>query len=145
MKGPLRRLMRWICRAMTSFPTPVSPRMSTGASVTLTDLRQWAEKSLAHYALPRQLVVMTELPRSQLGKVMRKRVREQIVGARGATSEAVAGAREAVSEAVAGARESVSEKVAGVRVAASEASSEATAAVRKLATHTSGRFTKENK
>ena len=125
-------------------------------SSQLTDLRQWAEKSLAHYALPRQLVVMTELPRSQLGKVMRKRVREQIVGARGATSEAVAGAREAVSEAVAGAREavseavagareSVSEKVAGVRVAASEASSEATAAVRKLATHTSERFTKGNK
>ena len=108
--------------------------LESGASVTLTDLRQWAEKSLAHYALPRQLVVMTELPRSQLGKVMRKRVREQIVGARGATSEAVAGARE-----------SVSEKVAGVRVAASEASSEATAAVRKLATHTSERFTKGNK
>ena len=119
--------------------------LESGASITLTDLRQWAEKSLAHYALPRQLVVMTELPRSQLGKVMRKRVREQIVGARGATSEAVAGAREAVSEAVAGARESVSEKVAGVRVAASEASSEATAAVRKLATHTSERFTKGNK
>jgi len=39
----------------------------------------------------------------------------------------------------------VSEKVAGVRVAASEASSEATAAVRKLATHTSERFTKGNK
>ena len=108
--------------------------LESGASITLTDLRQWAEKSLAHYALPRQLVVMTELPRSQLGKVMRKRVREQIVGARGATSEAVAGARE-----------SVSEKVAGVRVAASEASSEATAAVRKLATHTSERFTKGNK
>ena len=108
--------------------------LESGASVTLTDLRQWAEKSLAHYALPRQLVVMTELPRSQLGKVMRKRVREQIVGARGATPEAVAGARE-----------SVSEKVAGVRVAASEASSEATAAVRKLATHTSERFTKGNK
>ena len=108
--------------------------LESGASITLTDLRQWAEKSLAHYALPRQLVVMTELPRSQLGKVMRKRVREQIVGARGATSEAVAGAREAVSE-----------KVAGVRVAASEASSEATAAVRKLATHTSERFTKGNK
>ena len=53
--------------------------LESGASVTLTDLRQWAEKSLAHYALPRQLVVMTELPRSQLGKVMRKKVREQIL------------------------------------------------------------------
>ena len=102
--------------------------LEAGASVTLTDLRNWAEKSLAHYALPRQVIVMSELPRSQLGKVMRKKVREQIVGARGATSEAVAGAREAVAEAVAGARESVagareamSERVAEARGAATEA------------------------
>ena len=137
--------------------------LEAGASVTLTDLRKWAEKSLAHYALPRQVVVMSELPRSQLGKVMRKKVREQIMGARGATSEAVAGAREAVAEAVAGARESVagareamservaeargaateavvgareamSEAVAGARESVSQASSEATAAVRRLAT-----------
>ena len=110
--------------------------LEAGASVTLTDLRKWAEKSLAHYALPRQVVVMSELPRSQLGKVMRKKVREQIVGARGATSEAVAGAREAVSEAVAGARESLSaaresmsERIADARGAASEAAAGAREAV----------------
>ena len=91
--------------------------LEAGASVTLTDLRKWAEKSLAHYALPRQIVVMTELPRSQLGKVMRKKVREQIMGAQAAATDAVAGAR----EAVAGAREAVSEKVAEARDAASEA------------------------
>ena len=91
--------------------------LEAGASVTLTDLRKWAEKSLAHYALPRQIVVMTELPRSQLGKVMRKKVREQILGAQAAATDAVAGAR----EAVAGAREAVSEKVAEARDAASEA------------------------
>ena len=91
--------------------------LETGASVTLTDLRKWAEKSLAHYALPRQIVVMTELPRSQLGKVMRKKVREQIMGAQAAATDAVAGAH----EAVAGAREAVSEKVAEARDAASEA------------------------
>ena len=102
--------------------------LEAGASVTLADLRKWAEKSLAHYALPRQIVVMTELPRSQLGKVMRKKVREQIVGAQAVATDAVAGAREAVagargavSEAVAEARESMSEKVAGVRESASEA------------------------
>ena len=102
--------------------------LEAGASVTLTDLRKWAEKSLAHYALPRQIVVMTELPHSQLGKVMRKKVREQIVGAQAVATDAVAGAREAVagargavSEAVAEARESMSEKVAGVRESASEA------------------------
>ena len=91
--------------------------LEVGASVTLNDLRKWAEKSLAHYALPRQIVVMTELPRSQLGKVMRKKVREQIMGAQAAATDAVAGAR----EAVAGAREAVSEKVAEARDAASEA------------------------
>ena len=91
--------------------------LEAGASISLTDLRKWAEKSLAHYALPRQLVVMTELPRSQLGKVMRKKVREQIMGAQAAATDAVAGAR----EAVAGAREAVSEKVAEARDAASEA------------------------
>ena len=108
--------------------------------MTLTDLRKWAEKSLAHYALPRQIVVMTELPRSQLGKVMRKKVREQIMGAQAAATEAVAGAREAVSEkvaeardaaseAMAGARESMSEKVAEAREAASEAVAGARGAV----------------
>ena len=98
--------------------------LEAGASVTLNDLRKWAEKSLAHYALPRQIVVMTELPRSQLGKVMRKKVREQIMGAQAAATDAVAGAREAVAgarEAMAGAREAVSEKVAEARDAASEA------------------------
>jgi long-chain acyl-CoA synthetase len=91
--------------------------LEAGASVTLGDLRKWAEKSLAHYALPRQIVVMTELPRSQLGKVMRKKVREQILGAQAAATDAVAGAR----DAVAGAREAMSEKVAEARGAASEA------------------------
>ena len=102
--------------------------LEAGASVTLADLRKWAEKSLAHYALPRQIVVMTELPRSQLGKVMRKKVREQVMGAQAAATDAVAGAREAVagargavSEAMAEARESMSEKVAGARETASEA------------------------
>ncbi|MGP1497799.1 MAG: AMP-binding protein [Schaalia odontolytica] len=99
--------------------------LEAGASVTLTDLRTWAERSLAHYALPRQIVVMTELPRSQLGKVMRKKVREQIMGAQAAATDAVAGAR----EAVAGARETVSEKVAEARGAASEAMAGAREAV----------------
>lgn len=53
--------------------------LEAGASVTLEDVRTWAEKSLAHYALPRQLVVMSELPRSQIGKVVRRRVREEII------------------------------------------------------------------
>lgn len=54
--------------------------LEAGASVTLEDVRTWAEKSLAHYALPRQLVVVSELPRSQIGKVVRRRVREEVLG-----------------------------------------------------------------
>ena len=124
-----------------------------GASVTLAELRKWAEKSLAHYALPRQIVVMSELPRSQLGKVMRKKVREQIMGAQVAATEAVAGAREAMSEAMAGARDAMSEKVAvaresmseamaGARESVAEASSEA---MRRLTTTTSDRTNQDEK
>lgn len=49
-----------------------------GASVTLADVQEWAEKSLARYALPRQIVVMQQLPKSQIGKVMRRAVQQQI-------------------------------------------------------------------
>lgn len=52
--------------------------LEAGASLTLQDVREWAEKSLAHYALPRQIVVVQELPKSQIGKVMRKKVKEQL-------------------------------------------------------------------
>ena len=127
--------------------------LEAGASVTLAELRKWAEKSLAHYALPRQIVVMSELPRSQLGKVMRKKVREQIMGAQAAATEAVAGAREAMSEAMAGARDTMSEKVAvaresmseavaGARESVAEASSEA---MRRLTTTTSDRTNQDEK
>ena len=54
--------------------------LKAGATVTLEDVRRWAEKSIAHYALPRRIVVMSELPRSQIGKVMRRRVREYLEG-----------------------------------------------------------------
>ncbi|MDO5721023.1 MAG: AMP-binding protein [Actinomycetaceae bacterium] len=53
--------------------------LEAGATVTLEDVRRWAEKSLAHYALPRRIVVVSELPRSQIGKVMRRRVKEYLL------------------------------------------------------------------
>lgn len=55
--------------------------LEAGATVTLEDVRRWAEKSIAHYALPRRVVVMSELPRSQIGKVMRRRVKEYLLDA----------------------------------------------------------------
>lgn len=54
--------------------------MEDGAApLTLEQVRAWAEKSIAHYALPRQIAFITELPRNQLGKVMRRAVKAQLL------------------------------------------------------------------
>ena len=47
--------------------------------VDLETVRAWGEKHVARYALPRRLVLVDELPRSQVGKVLRRVVREQIL------------------------------------------------------------------
>lgn len=47
--------------------------------VELSAVRSWSEQRLARYAHPRDLVILPELPRSQIGKVLRRVVREQIV------------------------------------------------------------------
>jgi long-chain acyl-CoA synthetase len=46
--------------------------------VELATVRTWSENALARYALPRELVVLPDLPRSQLGKVLRRVIREQL-------------------------------------------------------------------
>ena len=50
-----------------------------GQTVTLDQVRAWAERTLAHYALPRRLEILEELPRSAIGKVMRRLVREEVL------------------------------------------------------------------
>lgn len=53
--------------------------MEKGASpLTLEEVRAWAEKSIAHYALPRQLVFIAELPRNQMGKILRRKVAQLV-------------------------------------------------------------------
>jgi Acyl-CoA synthetases (AMP-forming)/AMP-acid ligases II len=47
-------------------------------AITLDDVRAWAEEALAHYALPRKIAFLTELPRNPIGKVMRRKVKEQL-------------------------------------------------------------------
>ena len=47
--------------------------------VDLEAVRAWGERHLARYALPRRLVVVDELPRSQVGKVLRRVVRESVL------------------------------------------------------------------
>lgn len=60
-----------------------------GQTVTLEQVRSWAEKTISHYALPRQIAILSELPRSQIGKVMRRVVREELLSAVSQTLEKV--------------------------------------------------------
>ena len=71
-----------------------------GQTVTLEQVRAWAEKTLSHYALPRQIAILSEMPRSVIGKVLRRAVREELLAARAAASDA-AGAAAAASTAAA--------------------------------------------
>ncbi|MEQ6903747.1 AMP-binding protein [Nocardioides sp. YIM 152588] len=48
---------------------------------TLAEVRAHAEARLPRYALPRRVEVLDELPRSQIGKVMRRPVRERFLDA----------------------------------------------------------------
>jgi long-chain acyl-CoA synthetase len=50
-----------------------------GKPVSLKAIQDWCDDKLARYALPRELVVVEDLPRSQIGKVLRRVVREQIL------------------------------------------------------------------
>lgn len=49
------------------------------STITLEQVRLWAEKTVSHYALPRVVAVLADLPRNPLGKVMRRKVREQLL------------------------------------------------------------------
>ncbi|KGM13312.1 AMP-binding protein [Cellulomonas bogoriensis] len=54
--------------------------LAEGATrVELSAVRAWSEKRLARYAHPRELIVLPDLPRSQIGKVLRRVVREQVM------------------------------------------------------------------
>nr|WP_245612393.1 AMP-binding protein [Actinotalea ferrariae] len=47
--------------------------------VEMSAVRAWSEERLARYAHPRELVVVSDLPRSQIGKVLRRVVRDQVI------------------------------------------------------------------
>ncbi|VEG26871.1 AMP-binding protein [Actinomyces howellii] len=53
--------------------------LEPGARVTLEQVRSHAEAMLPRYALPRRLEVLEELPRSVIGKVLRREVREGLL------------------------------------------------------------------
>jgi len=52
------------------------------ARVELAAVRAWCEQRLARYAHPREVHVVEDLPRSQIGKVLRRVIREQIAAGR---------------------------------------------------------------
>ncbi|MFH5822564.1 AMP-binding protein [Georgenia sp. AZ-5] len=53
--------------------------LEPGARVDLEAVRRWTHERLSHYAMPRRIAVLDELPRSQLGKVLRRKVRDQLL------------------------------------------------------------------
>lgn len=48
-------------------------------AISLEDVRAWADELLAHYALPRKIAFLSELPRNPIGKVMRRKVKEELL------------------------------------------------------------------
>jgi len=69
-----------------------------GQTVTLEQVREWAAKNLSNYALPRQIAILTEMPRSQIGKVLRRVVRDELLAAREAASGAATAAAVSIVE-----------------------------------------------
>ncbi|HEY0216265.1 MAG TPA: AMP-binding protein [Cellulomonas sp.] len=51
------------------------------AQIELQAVRDWCNERIARYAVPRDLVILTELPRSQIGKVLRRVVRDDLIAA----------------------------------------------------------------
>jgi len=54
----------------------VAAVLRDGASLTLEALRSWAKERLAPYKVPSEMVVVEELPRNAMGKVMKAKVQE---------------------------------------------------------------------
>ena len=72
--------------------------LKKGTKVDLESVRKWAEQSLSHYALPRQIAILSEIPYSQIGKVLRKKVRAELLSASEHASEHLQHMKENVSE-----------------------------------------------
>ena len=69
---------RWIaqCAAAKSLPPPSI--LTDGAELDVEALRSHCRAQLAAYKVPRTIVAVDELPRSMIGKVLRREVRRQL-------------------------------------------------------------------
>ncbi|MBO9578845.1 MAG: AMP-binding protein [Microbacteriaceae bacterium] len=54
--------------------------LAPGAKLDVDAVREFARGQIAAYKVPRRLFVIDELPKSLIGKVLRKQVKEQLVG-----------------------------------------------------------------
>ena len=55
-----------------------------GATLDEAALKAWCQERLAGYKVPREIAALNDLPRSMLGKVLRKQVREEFLATRDA-------------------------------------------------------------
>ena len=53
--------------------------MNPGTALDEDALRAYCREHLAGYKVPRRIVPVPDLPRSMLGKILRKQVREQVL------------------------------------------------------------------
>src|SRR5690606_6358008 len=56
--------------------------LEPGTTVDLAAVREWVQGKVSRYAVPRAVHVLEDLPRSQLGKVLRRHVRERLLDLR---------------------------------------------------------------
>nr|NLI49034.1 AMP-binding protein [Propionibacterium sp.] len=83
--------------AVVGLPGPTGDRVvaavvtRSGKPLETAALRAWAKERLAAYKVPREVVTVPELPKSLLGKVLRKRVADDLA-ARSAAQSAAPGA-----------------------------------------------------
>ncbi|AOZ72804.1 long-chain fatty acid--CoA ligase [Boudabousia tangfeifanii] len=73
--------------AATGEEVTAAVKLAEGATLTLESLRQLAAKTLPRYALPTRLEIVSELPKSQLGKTLRHTVRKRILKSEETTTD----------------------------------------------------------
>lgn len=62
--------------------------LEPGAQIDLEQVRKWSSNKLPRYALPKRIAVVDDLPRSQIGKVLRRVVKENIESLQATTAQA---------------------------------------------------------
>lgn len=84
--------------------------LEPGAAVDLDAVRRWTQDKLSHYAMPKSIAVQEDLPRSQLGKVLRRSVREELAS----SFELHGGQWKRITDAAEGTVEALSASVAEI-------------------------------